>query len=131
VSRAFVKESDREIEPQVARPERRRPYYVTAAGFERVRRDHPELADEAVVVDPAEHKGSSVDFGATVTIELPDKKTQRYQIVGEDEADPLKGTISWTSPLAQALWNKRPGSRAMWERPAGNIKIRIVSVEYV
>lgn len=131
MSRAFVKENDRELEPQVARPERRRPYYVTAAGFERVRLDHPELAAEAVVVDPAAQKGSTVEFGATVTIELPDKKTQRYQIVGEDEADPLKGTISWTSPLAQALWKKRAGSRAMWERPAGNIKIRIVSVEYV
>lgn len=141
MSRAFVKESDRDDTP-VVRTERRHPYYITPGGLvslqSQLARAAGPAADElrariadAVVVDPAAQSGSAVDFGARVTIELPGGTRAVYQIVGEDEAAPLEGTISWTSPLAQALWGKRTGSKALWERPAGNVKIRIANVEYV
>lgn len=47
-----------------------------------------------------------VRFGARVTIEREDGRKQTYRIVGEDEADPTKGSISYVSPLAQALMGK-------------------------
>lgn len=50
-----------------------------------------------------------VHFGARVTIEREDGRRQAYRIVGEDEADPAKGTISYASPLAKALTGKRVG----------------------
>ena len=48
-------------------------------------------------------------FGSTVTIEREDGRRQTFRIVGEDEADPAKGTISYVSPLARALTGKSVG----------------------
>jgi transcription elongation GreA/GreB family factor len=50
-----------------------------------------------------------VEFGATVTIQRADGRKQTWTIVGEDEADPTKGTLSYVSPLAQALMGKSVG----------------------
>ncbi|MGO4572349.1 transcription elongation factor GreA [Microvirga sp. 2TAF3] len=52
---------------------------------------------------------SQVRFGSRVTFERDDGRTQTYRIVGEDEADPAKGSISYVSPLAQALLGKQVG----------------------
>jgi transcription elongation GreA/GreB family factor len=54
-----------------------------------------------------------VVFGCTVTFERDDGRTQNFRIVGEDEADPAKGSVSYVSPLAQALLGKRVGDEAM------------------
>ena len=50
-----------------------------------------------------------VRFGGSVTIEREDGRTQTWRIVGEDEADPAKGSVSHVSPLARALIGKRVG----------------------
>lgn len=49
----------------------------------------------------------TVQFGNAVTILRDDGRQQTFRIVGEDEADPTKGSISYVSPLAQALLGKR------------------------
>ncbi len=51
----------------------------------------------------------SVAFGCAVTIERDDGRIQRFRIVGEDEADPSQGSVSYVSPLAQALLGKAVG----------------------
>jgi transcription elongation GreA/GreB family factor len=56
--------------------------------------------------------GETVVFGSTVTIERADGRIQQYRIVGEDEADPAQGSVSYVSPLAQALLGKRVGDEA-------------------
>ena len=53
-----------------------------------------------------------VRFGGSVTIEREDGRTQTWRIVGEDEADPAKGSVSHVSPLARALMGKREGDEA-------------------
>nr|CAD6615060.1 transcription elongation factor [Rhizobium sp. TCK] len=50
-----------------------------------------------------------VAFGSTVTFSREDGRVQRYRIVGEDEADPKAGTISYVSPVARQLMGKRIG----------------------
>ena len=52
---------------------------------------------------------SQVQFGSRVTIERRDGSTRIYRIVGIDEGDPAHGTLSYTSPLAQALMGKESG----------------------
>jgi transcription elongation GreA/GreB family factor len=52
-------------------------------------------------------------FGRTVEIEREDGRKQTFRIVGEDEADPTKGSISYVSPLASALLGKSVGDVAM------------------
>lgn len=50
-----------------------------------------------------------VRFGMTVELENEDGKAVSWTIVGEDEADPSKGTISHVSPMAKALFGKAVG----------------------
>jgi len=50
-----------------------------------------------------------VQFGRTVHLEREDGRRQTFQIVGEDEADPAAGKISYVSPLAQGLLGKEEG----------------------
>ena len=52
---------------------------------------------------------TEVRFGARVTIVRDDGREQTFRIVGEDEADPARGTISHVSPLACALFGKTVG----------------------
>ena len=54
-----------------------------------------------------------VQFGVTVEIEREDGRRQTFRIVGEDEADPKAGSISYASPLAAALLGKGVGDVAM------------------
>jgi transcription elongation GreA/GreB family factor len=51
-------------------------------------------------------------FGSTVTVEREDGSTRTYRIVGEDEADPAAGSISYVSPMARALMGKGVGDTA-------------------
>ncbi|ADV14021.1 transcription elongation factor GreA [Mesorhizobium sp. M7A.F.Ca.CA.001.09.2.1] len=53
-----------------------------------------------------------VRFGMGVTIESDDGKKVHWKIVGEDEADPTKGSISHVSPMAVALFGKKIGDLA-------------------
>lgn len=56
---------------------------------------------------------SVVRFGCTVTIARDDGRAQTYRIVGEDEADPAKGSVAYVSPLARALLGKGVGDEAV------------------
>ena len=51
----------------------------------------------------------TVAFGSTVTFRRDDGRVQKYQIVGEDEADPKAGSISFVSPVARSLIGKAVG----------------------
>jgi transcription elongation GreA/GreB family factor len=60
-------------------------------------------------VIPTPHGATEVKFGSTVSIQRSDGREQTFRIVGEDEADPAKGTISHASPLARALIGRSVG----------------------
>jgi transcription elongation GreA/GreB family factor len=65
----------------------------------------------AQLTEPAATPGA-VQFGRTVEIEREDGRRQTFRIVGEDEADPAKGSISYVSPLAAGLLRKTVGDVA-------------------
>jgi transcription elongation GreA/GreB family factor len=56
-----------------------------------------------------ELEANTVQFGRTVEIERDDGRRQTFRIVGEDEADPAQGRISYVAPLARALLGKGVG----------------------
>jgi transcription elongation GreA/GreB family factor len=58
---------------------------------------------------PAPTDNDEVRFGSTVTIEREDGGASTWRIVGEDEADPARGTVSHVAPLARALLGRRVG----------------------
>lgn len=60
-------------------------------------------------VMPVPSSSVAVAFGSTVTFSRGDGRVQKYRIVGEDEADPKAGSISFVSPVARALMGKAVG----------------------
>jgi len=78
----------------------------------------------AQLTEPAA-EGDVVQFGRTVEIEREDGRRQAFRIVGEDEADPAKGSVSYVSPLARALLGKGVGDTA----PVGGAEVEIVSID--
>jgi transcription elongation GreA/GreB family factor len=131
MSRAFVKEVEPETVDLPDRPVSTHPNLVTAEGLAAIDRTltHFEGANKAAVakndrmaiaaaqrelrywkarrstakvIEPAADK-SKVHFGATVTVRREDGRAQTFRIVGEDEAEPAQGTLSYVSPLARAV----------------------------
>ncbi|MFL6838624.1 MAG: transcription elongation factor GreA [Bradyrhizobium sp.] len=72
---------------------------------------HPALTD-------------TVAFGSTVTFSRADGRVQTYRIVGEDEADPKAGSISFVAPVARLLIGKAVGDVV----GAGAQEIEILSI---
>ncbi|TMJ05988.1 MAG: transcription elongation factor GreA [Alphaproteobacteria bacterium] len=58
---------------------------------------------------PQPDRTDKVQFGSTVTIARDDGRRQTWRIVGEDEAEPTQGTLSYVSPVARALMGKSVG----------------------
>ena len=69
-------------------------------------------------------------FGASVHYSKNGQMQPEISIVGIDETDPLRGLISWISPMAKALIKTREGDIVQLKTPAGIDEIEIVSVEY-
>ena len=85
----------------------------------------------AIPVDISKQISKEIRFGATV--KLIDENDQEYifSIVGEDEAEPNQGRISWVSPLARELVGKKTDDVVMWERPAGNLEMEILEFRFI
>ncbi len=91
-----------------------------------------DLIGRADVIDVSKMTGTSVKFGATVTLadEDTDEK-KKYQIVGDHEADIKKGRISISSPIARALIGKSKGDSVEVAAPGGARSYEILKVEFV
>jgi transcription elongation GreA/GreB family factor len=63
-----------------------------------------------VIANPA--STDTVAFGSTVTFRREDGRVEKYRIVGEDEADPKAGSVSFVSPVARTLMGKAVGDVA-------------------
>jgi transcription elongation GreA/GreB family factor len=68
---------------------------------------------------------TAVAFGHRVTLKRDDGRRQAFRIVGEDEADPRKGSISYVSPVARALMGRAVGETVL----VGDREIEILSID--
>jgi transcription elongation GreA/GreB family factor len=152
MSRAFVKELDTQdvFDELPDRPLSPHPNLVTAAGLAaieaevaRLQAALPDLGDDreararlgrdlrywqhrlsSAEPMPAPGDNAVVHFGSTVTILRDDGERRTYAIVGEDEADPGKGRISYVSPLARELLGRTVGDVVV----AGQGEAEIVTI---
>ncbi|KLN60449.1 MULTISPECIES: transcription elongation factor GreA [Kiloniella] len=86
----------------------------------------------AEVIDVAAMSGSTVKFGATITIADEDTDEEStYQLVGDLEADVKAGRIAITSPMARAMIGKEEGDSVEVRTPAGEKGYEIVKIEYI
>jgi transcription elongation GreA/GreB family factor len=139
MSRAFVKEPDGAdaFEELPDRPISEHPNLVTPQGLARIEATLARLHEQHAQAQAAGDRASiahaardlrywtarrstaqlmpepagtgKVQFGSTVTIVRDDGRRQTWRIVGEDEAEPNEGTLSYVSPVARALLNKAVG----------------------
>ena len=87
---------------------------------------------EARVVDPKDQPQDEITFGATVTLKnIASGKIQDFQIVGVDEADIAKGKVSFISPLARALINKKAGDMVTLKREKDEIVFEVLKIAYL
>jgi transcription elongation GreA/GreB family factor len=139
MSRAFVKDSDQDVDPLPERAISEHPNLVTARGLAliearvreleaersraRAANDTEALArtnrdlryfharrESARLVTPPAHS-QQVRFGVRALLRLESGDERAFQLVGEDEADPKAGLISYVSPLAKSLMGKEVGER--------------------
>jgi len=85
----------------------------------------------AEVIDRSMMTGSKVRFGAVVTLEdLDSGEEKTFRIVGSEEADVSKGSISVTSPVARALINHEVGDEVKVQAPAGMRNYEIADISW-
>ena len=94
-----------------------------------------ELEDQigrAEVIDVSKMSGTTVKFGATVTLVDEDTDEKRkYQIVGDVESDAKHGKISLSSPIARALIGKGKGDTVEVSTPGGTRSYEVLNVEFI
>jgi transcription elongation factor GreA len=85
----------------------------------------------AEVIDPAKLAGGRVAFGASVKLSNADTGEETtYRILGADEADLAKGSISITSPLARGLLGKEVGDEVKVRMPGGDRTYEILEINF-
>ncbi|BBK31635.1 transcription elongation GreA/GreB family factor [Stella humosa] len=155
MSKAFTKESDGDEagDDLPERPVSEHPNFVTARGLaaidgqvDRLRAELSAIAAgadqmlsarlardlrywtarraSAQLVDAPADTGL-VQFGSTVTVARQDGRRQVFRIVGEDEADPTQGSVSWVSPMGAALLRREEGDVVQ----VAGADVEIVAVE--
>lgn len=85
----------------------------------------------ARIVNLNEQPQNEVRFGALVTFKTEASKSiQTFQIVGVDEADISKGKVSFISPIARVLINKKTGDKVVLKQAGKDIIIEIINISY-
>ncbi len=86
---------------------------------------------QVIDVTKMKHEGRVI-FGATVTVfNITTNEEQIYRIVGDDEADIKENLISVNSPIARGLIGKTIDDLAVITTPGGDVKYKILQVEYI
>ena len=93
--------------------------------------DLEDKVSRAQIIDPTTLSGDRVIFGATVTLLDDNDKANRYQIVGQPEADAKKGRISYNSPLGKALIGKQVGEEVEVTVPSGDRFYVVDKIEFI
>jgi transcription elongation factor GreB len=84
---------------------------------------------EAKIVNLNEQSPNEIRFGATITLKIEAAKNiQTFQIVGVDEADISKGKISFISPIAKVLINRKIGDKVILKQARKDIVFEIIDI---
>jgi len=86
---------------------------------------------EAKIVNLNEQPQNEIRFGAMITFKIEaSTKIQTFQIVGVDEADISKGKVSFISPIARVLINKKIGDKAILKQDRKDVVFEIINISY-
>ena len=86
------------------------------------------IISNAIIIEEVNASGS-VGMGSRIkVVDLDTNDEEQYQLVGSQEADPLKGRISDDSPFGSALMGKAEGDVVSIEVPDGTLRVKIVEI---
>lgn len=86
---------------------------------------------QATIMKANPGDGTEILFGATVKVkDLTYDDEESYKLVGEGEADPLQNRILTTSPMGQAMLNKKVGDVFVVDAPAGEMKYEVLDISF-
>jgi transcription elongation factor GreA len=94
-------------------------------------KDIEDKLARAEVIDPKKLAGDRVAFGAFVKLSNVDSGEEvTYRILGADEADLSKGSISVTSPIARQLIGKQVGDEVKMRMPGGERTYEVLDISF-
>jgi transcription elongation factor GreB len=86
---------------------------------------------EAKIVNLNEQPQNEIRFGAMITLQIEASKSiQTFQIVGVDEANISKGKVSFISPIAKVLINKKIGDKVILKQAMKDIVFEVIDISY-
>jgi transcription elongation factor GreA len=88
-----------------------------------------QILQNTVIIEEIKKDTSLVNVGARITIQEDNFDPETYFLVGPKEADPVKGQISYESPIGQALMGHKVGDLVNAQTPTGVIKLKIIKIE--
>ena len=91
-------------------------------------RELESIIRNAKIIEKSKKPGENVQIGSIVTVSLNGEK-YKFQIVGPEEANPVKEKISDQSPLGRAILEKSIGDRVCVETPDGKTQYQIIKIE--
>lgn len=98
-------------------------------GMVEARIRHLESMLKTAVVNEERPSDLVVSIGTTVTIQgLSDSEEMSYKLVNPNEASPLKGKLSISSPIGKALLGRKQGDVIEVVAPAGALNYRVVRI---
>jgi len=87
--------------------------------------------NSARIVDLSNQPQNEIHFGARITLfKNKEDYESQYQIVGVDEANVSQNKVSFLSPIAKVLLNKRAGDVITLQTPNGKVIMKIEAIEY-
>jgi transcription elongation factor GreB len=87
---------------------------------------------EARIVNLNEQPQNEIRFGAMITLKTEaSENIQTFQIVGVDEAEISKGKVSFISPIARVLINKKIGDKVILKQAGKDIVFEIIDIPYI
>jgi transcription elongation factor GreB len=89
-----------------------------------------QILQTVEIVPASSSSDGQARFGAVVTVRRSNGEEEQYRIVGIDETDIDRGWVSWLSPIAKALLNRKTGETVRFRFPSGQEQLQIVSVTY-
>ena len=96
----------------------------------RIKEIEDKLA-RAEVIDTSKLGGDRIAFGATIKLSNTDTGEEvTYRILGADESDLAKGSISITSPLARSLIGKQVGDEVKMRMPGGERTYEVLDIAF-
>jgi len=87
------------------------------------------MLKNVVIIEEQKKTSDVVDIGVKITLQEEGNDPETYILVGPQEANPLKGKISFESPFGKALLKHRVGEIVNAETPQGIIRLKLLKIE--